>query len=115
MMNGAIAAARLRRQLLTGAGLRRPADVVAWFGAMQAQEYEHAKWALGLRLRDGVVAADIERAFQDGQILRTHVMRPTWHFVTPGDIRWMLELTAPSVHRRMAVYDRQLGLEPLEA
>lgn len=110
-MNGAIAAARLRRQLLTGAGLRRPADVVAWFGAMQAQEYEHAKWALGLRLRDGVVAADIERAFQDGQILRTHVMRPTWHFVTPSDIRWLLELTGPRVQRRMAVYHGHLGLD----
>jgi hypothetical protein len=109
-MNAAIAAERLRRQLLMGAGLRRPADVVAWFGAMQAQEYEHAKWALGLRLRDGIVAADIERAFQDGHILRTHVLRPTWHFVTPSDIRWLLELTGPRIQRRMAVYNGHLGL-----
>ncbi len=110
-MNAAIAAERLRRQLLTRAGRRRPADVVAWFGAMQAQEYEHAKWALGLRLQDGLVDADIESAFQDGSILRTHVMRPTWHFVTPADIRWLLELTAPRVQRRMAVYNGHLGLD----
>jgi hypothetical protein len=89
---------------------RKATDVVEWLGAVQAQEYEPAKWALGLRMA-GATEADIERAFEQGRILRTHVMRPTWHFVTPHDIRWMLELTAPSVHRRMAVYDRQLGLD----
>ncbi len=109
-MNAAIAEERLRRQLLTHAGLRRPAEVVSWFGAMQAQEYEAAKWALGLRLRDDVVSADVERALQEGQILRTHVMRPTWHFVAAADIRWLLELTAPAVQRRMLPYDRQLEL-----
>ena len=111
-MIAAIADYRLRRQRLTAAGLGQPEDVVAWFGAVQAQEYEPAKWALALRMRDGVVAADIERAVDDGRILRTHVMRPTWHFVTASDIGWLLQLTAPGVQRRMAPYNRQLELDP---
>ena len=109
-MIAAIPDRRLLNQCIDRARHRKPADVVEWLGAVQAQEYEPAKWGLGLRMAD-TVDADIERAFEQGRILRTHVMRPTWHFVTPDDIRWMLELTAPSVHRRMAAYDRQLGLD----
>jgi hypothetical protein len=106
----AIPGRRLLNQCIDRARHRTPGDVVEWLGAVQAQEYEPAKWALGLRLADGA-DLDVERAFEQGRILRTHVMRPTWHFVTPADIRWMLELTAPSVHRRMAVYEGQLGLD----
>ena len=109
-MIDAISARRLLNQGIDRIRYRKAADVVEWLGAVQAQEYEPAKWALGLRLADAA-DGDIERAFEEGRILRTHVMRPTWHFVTPADIRWMLDLTAPSVHRRMAVYDRQLGLD----
>jgi hypothetical protein len=78
---------------------------------VQAQEFESAKWALGLRMRAGATAARVQRDFDDGRILRTHVMRPTWHFVTPRDIRWMLELTAPRVQRVLASYLRNLELE----
>lgn len=107
----AIAERRLSNQLIARAGLRRPADVVSWFGAIQAQEYDHARWALGLRMADGAVDAGIERAFDDGRILRTHVMRPTWHFVTPSDIRWLQELTASRVQRAIAFFDRRLELD----
>ena len=110
-MNAGIAERRLRNQIITRAGLRRPADVVGWFGAMQAQEYEVAKWAIALRMRDGTVDTEIERAFEHGRILRTHVMRPTWHFVTPADIRWLLALTAPRVHRVVASFNRRLELD----
>lgn len=109
-MSEGIPERRLLNQCIDRPRHRTPAKVVEWLGAVQAQEYGPAKWALGLRMANGV-DADIERAFERGHILRTHVMRPTWHFVTPDDIRWMLELTAPSVHRRMAIYDRQLGLD----
>jgi hypothetical protein len=85
--------------------------VVAWLGAVQAQEYGPAKWGLALRSPGGTTDAAVERAIDRGRILRTHLLRPTWHFVTPADIRWMLELTAPQVHRRMSTYDRQLGLD----
>jgi hypothetical protein len=110
-MSTTIAGQRLGRQLLTGRRRSRAADVVAWLGGVQAQEYGPAKWALGLRGGAGVTDAAIERAVNQGRILRTHVLRPTWHFVTPADIHWMLELTAPQVHRRMAPYDRRLGLD----
>jgi len=110
-VNGAIAGQRLHNQCVTGRAYRRPADVVAWLGAVQAQEYPAARWALALRMSDGTTDAGIERAFDEGLILRTHVMRPTWHFVTSSDIRWMLELTAPRVHRVMASYTRRLELD----
>jgi hypothetical protein len=78
---------------------------------VQAQEYAPAKWALGLRLPAGATSASIEQAFEQGRILRTHVMRPTWHFITPRDIRWILELTAPRVRQTMASYMKKLGLD----
>ena len=102
---------RLRNQLLARAGLRRPEDVVAWMGAVQAQEYAFAKWGVGLRTREGTIDADVERACDAGRILRTHVMRATWHFVTPADIGWMQQLTGPKVQRLSAPYNRRLGLD----
>ena len=68
-----------------------------WLGAVQAQDYHGAKWALALRTR-GVDSAALDRAFDAGAFLRTHVMRPTWHFVAPEDLRWLLALTGPRVH-----------------
>jgi Winged helix DNA-binding domain len=106
-----IAEQRLVNQGLTAAGRRRPAEVVTWLGAVQAQEYAPASWGLALRMQDGAAVDAVERAFSEGRILRTHVMRPTWHFVAPADIRWLLELTAHRVHRVMAPYNRQLGLD----
>lgn len=101
---------RLHNQKLSDAGCRRAADVVRRLGAVQAQEFRPAKWALGLRAA-GVTEADVDAAFDRGLILRTHVMRPTWHFVPAADIRWMLELTGPAVSRRMAPYNRKLELD----
>jgi hypothetical protein len=98
---------RLINQRLTGTKFDKPEDVVNWFGAVQSQDYAAAKWALGLRLKNAV-DQDIENAFNRGDILRTHIMRPTWHFVMPQDIRWMLELTAPRVKFLLAHYDRKL-------
>ena len=104
-----IAWARLHCQRLAAGRLARPEDAVGWLGAVQAQEYPFAKWGLALRMRRASDAS-VERAFAAGAILRTHVMRPTWHFVTPPDIRWMLALTAPRVRAAMAHYDRKLGI-----
>jgi hypothetical protein len=110
-MNDGIAARRLRNQLLTSRGLPRAEKVVTWLGAVQAQEYEPAKWALGLRMQDGAAAADVERALDAGRILRTHAMRPTWHFVAAADLRWLQALTGPRVRRIVSSYDRRLGLD----
>ncbi len=101
---------RLHNQRLSETDFTSPTDVVKWFGAVQAQDFAGAKWAIGLRTK-GLSEADVEQAFADGSILRTHVMRPTWHFVTPDDIRWMLQLTAPRVRAQLAYNDRQWKLD----
>ena len=105
-----IAGRRLAQQQLLIPTLTQPGEVVRRLGAVQAQDYGGAKWAVGMRTR-GAVDAVIEQAVNDGSILRTHVLRPTWHFVTPADIRWMLALTAPRIKAAMAYYDRQLDLD----
>lgn len=101
---------RLYNQKLTETQFTKPVEVVRWLGAVQAQDYAGAKWAIGLRT-NGLTDPDVDRAFADGSILRTHLMRPTWHFVTPEDIRWILALTAPRVRALMAYMDRQVELD----
>jgi ribosomal protein S18 acetylase RimI-like enzyme len=113
-MNGAaimtaIPDQRLMNQGLVSTGFTSPAEVIAWMGVVQAQDYAGAKWALGLRIA-GATDDMIERAFAEGSILRTHVLRPTWHFVTPANIRWMLDLTGPRVKASMMSYYRQHDL-----
>src|SRR5512134_3646462 len=92
-----IAHQRLHNQRLSGEKLGTPSEVVRWLGAVQAQDYAGAKWGLKLRLQSAT-DKEIDRAFADGAILRTHVLRPTWHFVIPDDIRWMLALSAPHIY-----------------
>jgi hypothetical protein len=104
-----IARRRLRNERLVGAPLAAPADVVRWLGAVQAQDWPGAKWAVAQRTR-AATDADVERALADGAILRTHVLRPTWHLVMPEDIRWMLALSAARVRAAMAPYERKLGM-----
>ena len=106
-----VAARRLQTQRLVGAPFASAVDTVAGLGAVQAQDYAGAKWALGLRTHDLTEAA-LDRLFDAGTILRTHVMRPTWHFVLPADVRWLLDLTAPRVKAILAPYDRRLEIDP---
>jgi hypothetical protein len=101
---------RLSSQRLEGRPLKRAADVVRWLVASQAQDFAGAKWALGLRA-DGLDDDAVGREFDEGAILRTHLLRPTWHFVVPDDIRWLLALTAPRVDARNAPRYRDLGLD----
>lgn len=101
---------RLHNQCLSHNKLNEPADVVSWLGAVQAQDYAGAKWALGQRINNATDTA-IEKAFNEGDILRTHMMRPTWHFVSPADIRWIQMLTAPRVHIGSGFMYRKLELD----
>jgi len=110
MTNLKIAKQRLHNQLITQQKFEKAGDVVKSLCAVQAQDYAAAKWALGLRMQNSTDAI-IEQAFDDGTILRTHILRPTWHFVLPADIRWMLALTAPRVLATIAYYDRTLRLD----
>ena len=105
-----IARARFCNQLLGGAKGRSPGEVVAWLGAVQAQDFAAAKWALGLRLARSTDAA-IEKAFDEGEILRAHAMRPTWHFLAPRDIRGLQALTAPRAQAANAAGYRRLELD----
>jgi hypothetical protein len=100
---------RLQNQLLSSAGLGSPAEVVSHFGAMQAQDYFMAKWAVALRMDDANHPL-IENAIQSGEIIRTHILRPTWHFVSRHDIRWMMRLSAPYVKKATQYVDRNVGL-----
>lgn len=101
---------RLYAQHLLGDKFQTAAEVVTYFGAMQAQDYAGAKWAVAQRTT-GLRDADLDQALADGSILRTHLLRPTWHFVTPADIRWLLALTAPRIKAAGASRWRQLGLD----
>jgi hypothetical protein len=102
---------RLRNQKLTRSELRGAASVVAWLGAVQSQDYAGAKWAVSQRAK-GLRESDVEQAFNDGDILRTHILRPTWHFVARADIRWMTALSGPRVNAVNAHYYRKVGLDP---
>jgi hypothetical protein len=108
--NDSIVAQRLYNQRLIGTNFEDAVDVVKWLTAVQSQDFSGAKWALAQRLNKAT-DRDINQIFNDGKILRTHILRPTWHFVTPTDIRWMLKLTAPRVDAASAYAFRRLELD----
>jgi hypothetical protein len=101
---------RMNNQRLVGAPFPAAEAVVGWLGAVQAQDFAGARWAVALRAGDTTDRA-VLRAYEDGAILRTHVLRPTWHFVVPADLRWLLALSAPRIKQFMAPYDRKLELD----
>ncbi|NLR67278.1 winged helix DNA-binding domain-containing protein [Chitinophaga varians] len=100
---------RLQQQCLITPQHSRPGELVAWMGAVQAQDYAAAKWAIGQRL---TAATDtlLDDAMGNWEIIRTHVLRPTWHFVAPADLRWMLKLSAPRVKALCAYNDNRWGI-----
>jgi hypothetical protein len=101
---------RLFNQGLTEVRSSRPEDVVSRFGAMQSQEHENAKWSVGKRLAD-TRQTKVDEALDDGRILRTHVLRPTWHYVARADYRWVLGLSGPRVHRQNGYSYRLHGID----
>lgn len=105
-----IARFRLLNQSIATHPFQNAHEVVNAMVAMQAQEFTMAKWAIGLRA-EKLSNQLVEDSFNNGEILRTHVMRPTWHFVSPQDIRWLLELTSPRVHALSAFYYRRANLD----
>jgi hypothetical protein len=89
-----IANARLINQQLADTHFKTANEIVSCMGAMQAQDYAMAKWAIGVRL-PGSTDTTIQAAIDKGEIIRTHLLRPTWHLVSADDIYWLLELTGP--------------------
>ena len=76
---------------------------------MQAQDYAMAKWAIGARLAE-TTDRKVEYSINKGEILRIHVLRPTWHFVAADDIYWMLQLSAPKIKSSLTTRHKQLEL-----
>ena len=106
----AIAWRRLVTQRLAGPTFASAGEAVRSLLAVQSQDYPGAKWALAQRL-EGATDAGLDARFDAGELVRTHVLRPTWHFVDPADIRWLLALTAPRVHQANAYQYRILELD----
>jgi Winged helix DNA-binding domain len=102
---------RLVTQRLQGADLPSAADVVRLLSCVQSQEYAHALWSLGMRT-SGLKVMDAQAEFDRGDYLRTHILRPTWHFVAAEDIRWILAVTAPRVQKLNQTIYRQERLDP---
>jgi hypothetical protein len=99
---------RLINQQIAGTSAATVQGVVARMGAMQAQDYAMLKWAVGIRLPNST-DQDIEAAMASGEVIRIHVLRPTWHLVIPSDVRWMLALSSPQILAAMRM--RDIGLE----
>ena len=99
---------RLINQQITATKFKKSAEIVSWMGAMQAQDFSMAKWAIGVRL-PGSSEKIIDDAVNKGEIIRTHLSRPTWHFVTKEDARWMIELTAPHIKSSLNSRHKSLG------
>ena len=104
-----IANFRISNQQVGGTKFKTAKEIAAWMGAMQAQDYAMAKWAIGVRL-PGSTGRLIETAIDSGEVLRTHLLRPTWHFVSAENIHWMLALTAQKIKAAMNSRQKQLGL-----
>ena len=106
-----IARRRLHGQLLRGSGAAAPGDVAGQLTAMQSQEHGYARWSLAQRAAGSPAAAAIDSAFDSGRVLRTHILRPTWHYVSPADLRWLMRLSGPRVNAGNARRYAELGLD----
>lgn len=105
-----IAHIRVVNQQLAKSTFTSPERLVKWMGCIQAQDYAGSKWAIGCRIK-GITDANIEQMINEGKILRTHVLRPTWHLVLPEDIHWMLKLTGPRIKELYKGYHRKIGID----
>lgn len=108
----------LQRARLTSVGLGAPGaadggvpDVVARLGAVQSQELHSSAWGVAQRLATPATLADVQAALADGSILRTHILRPTWHYVVPDDLAPLMTATAPRVRRAIVATERPRGFD----
>ncbi len=108
MDDRSIARWRLHSLRLAGQSFDTPEAAVGGLLGVQAENYAQTCWALAERTAGPCKEGDLHRLHDDGVFLRTHVLRPTWHFALPDDLRWLLELTAPRVRPLLR---RQLALD----
>lgn len=107
--NSDIRTLRISNQLINNLEFKNPHEIVSWLGALQAQDYSGALWAVGLRSRDTILKK-IERAIEDKSIVRTWPMRGTLHFVAAEDVHWMLNLLTPRIISKAAGRHKNLEL-----
>ena len=112
MIDSNLARQRLVSQRILHTSFENPGDVVAWLGAIQAQDYLAALWAVGVRMNEATEAA-IEKAIADRTIIRTYPLRGTLHFVAAADARWILDLLAPRIRANNAGRRRNFELDDL--
>jgi hypothetical protein len=110
MTNAEIAKIRLRNQHIRGSEFSAPQELARWMVAMQAQDLLMSLWAFGIRL-PGLTQDIIRQAADDGKIIRTHLLRPTWHFVAAENIRWLLRLSAPRIKASVKARHRELLID----
>jgi len=103
---------RLVSQKLLKTSSNSPQEIVHHLGTMQAQDYAMAKWAIGSRCE--ATEKEIEEAINSGKIIRTHILRPTWHFVAAEDIHWMLDVSGPQVKRIILADTKKHGYDEKE-
>jgi hypothetical protein len=110
MTNLDIVKYRLFNQQISQTKFKTPGELVSYFIALQAQNYNSAKWAIGSRL-PGITDVDVEKSLTDKKIIRTWLMRCTLHIVAVEDIRWLLTLLSPGIISKTAARIRQLGID----
>lgn len=106
-----LARRRLRQQRLIGSPFSSIEETIGALTAVQSQDFAGAKWAIAQRVRGEPTDAAVTAAFDAGRLIRTHILRPTWHFVLPEDLRWLQRLTAPRVQTQNAYMQRQLEVD----
>jgi hypothetical protein len=105
---------RLAGQQLTEPRASTAEEALKNLLAVQAQEFPYARWSLAQRTA-GATARDVEQAVADGRILRTHILRPTWHFVHRDDLPWLRALSEPRLHQANAGTYRRTGIDDAAA
>jgi hypothetical protein len=109
MTSNEISNTRLISQKIAVPEFKTAKEIVSWMGAIQAQDYSMGKWAIGARLSDPSDQR-IESSLDKGEIIRVHVLRPTWHFISADDVYWMLQLSAPKIKSSLKSRHKELGL-----
>lgn len=105
-----IALSRLVNQQIATSKFSSLKETAGWMGALQAQDFSMSKWALGVRL-PGSTEKTVNDSISKGEIIRTHLLRPTWHFVSSDNVRWMLELSATRIKSTMKSRNLELELD----
>ena len=100
---------RAAGQQITVSRFSTAGSIASWMGAIQAQDFNMSKWAFGIRIRNSTEEL-INNEIDSGSIVRTHLLRPTWHFASSKDIRWIIDLTAPQIRAALKFRDKQLEL-----